>query len=82
MMRTVLITGAGGNLRRKLCAYCEELGWSLRLLDVERRDEPNIIAADLSVWDDSWSSAFAGVDAVVHLAATPTRKLPGPPSSA
>lgn len=71
-MRTVLITGAAGNLGRKLRAHCEALGWSLRLLDIDGQGEANIIAADLSVWNDGWASAFAGVDAVVHLAATPS----------
>ena len=71
-MRTVLITGAAGNLGRKLRAHCETLGWSLGLLDIDDQGEPNIITADLSVWNDGWTSAFAGVDAVVHLAATPS----------
>jgi NAD+ dependent glucose-6-phosphate dehydrogenase len=71
-MRTVLITGAAGNLGRKLRARRQALGWNLRLLDIDGRGDPDIIAADLSVWDDGWASTFAGVDAVVHLAATPS----------
>ena len=65
MTRTLLITGAAGNLGRKLRAHCEALGWGLRLLDVDSRDDPRIVAADLSVWNDGWVSCFAGVDAVV-----------------
>ena len=72
MTRTVLITGAAGNLGSKLRAHCAALGWQLRLLDVDSKGDADIVAADLSVWDASWAARFAGVDAVVHLAATPS----------
>ena len=35
MRRTVLITGAGGNIGTKLRAHFSALGWTLRLLDVD-----------------------------------------------
>jgi NAD+ dependent glucose-6-phosphate dehydrogenase len=78
MTRTVLITGAVGNLGRKLRAHSEALGWGLRLLDVDSRGDPRIVTADLNVWNDGWVSGFAGVDAVVHLAATPSPEASWP----
>jgi NAD(P)-dependent dehydrogenase (short-subunit alcohol dehydrogenase family) len=72
MTRTVLITGAGGNIGFKLRAHFASLGWTLRLLDVDARGEADIHAADLAEWDDSWVADFAGVDAVIHLAGNPS----------
>src|SRR5260370_36509665 len=69
-MHTVLITGAAGNLGAKLRRYLEGRH-HLRLLDREPGGDPAIHAADLSCWDDAWVRLFAGVDAVVHLAADP-----------
>lgn len=71
-MPTVLITGATGNLGTKLRRHAEALGWTLRLLDLDARGDARVRAADLSVWDDGWAGDFAGADAVVHLAATPS----------
>ena len=69
--KTVLITGAGGNLGRKL--WCHLQGrYHLRLLDRQARGQAEIIEADLSIWDESWVQQFAGVDTVVHLAADPS----------
>ena len=76
MSRTVLITGARGNIGTKLRAHFTTLGWTLRLLDVESGDDPAIIAADLSVWNDGWADTFRGVDAVIHLAGRPTPLTP------
>ncbi|ODU56932.1 MAG: hypothetical protein ABS99_05395, partial [Acetobacteraceae bacterium SCN 69-10] len=70
MSRTILITGAAGNIGRKLRAHFTNLGWTLRLLDVAASD-PEVTAADLSVWNDGWAGRFAGVDAVIHLAGRP-----------
>ena len=70
-VRTVLITGAAGNLGRKLREAWSEV-YDLILID--RRpdpDEPDLIVADLSVFDESWLTHFQGVDTVVHLAANP-----------
>jgi NAD(P)-dependent dehydrogenase (short-subunit alcohol dehydrogenase family) len=72
MTKTVLITGAGGNIGAKLRAHFTTLGWTLRLLDVDAGGDPAIQQADLSVWDDAWVRAFAGVDAVIHLAGRPS----------
>src|SRR5277367_5453996 len=68
MSRTVLITGAGGNIGTKLRAHFSSLGWTLRLLDVDARGDAAIQAADLAEWSDMWVGQFAGVDAVIHLA--------------
>ena len=48
MTRTVLITGAGGNIGTKLRAHFSALGWTLRLLDVDDRGDTAIAAADLA----------------------------------
>ncbi len=72
MTKTVLITGAGGNIGTKLRQHFTQLGWSLRLLDVAARGDPAITEADLSVWDEGWASQFAGADAVIHLAGRPS----------
>lgn len=80
--KTVLITGAAGNLGGKLRGHLEGR-YALRLLDINPGSDPQIIQSDLSVWDDAWIRLFSGVDAVVHLAADPTayqswQKLVGP----
>ena len=68
MTKTVLITGARGNIGSKLRAHFSALGWRLRLLDVDGGGDPAVVEADLSVWSDSWVEVFREVDAVVHLA--------------
>jgi len=72
MTRTVLITGATGNIGRKVAAHCATLGWSLRLLDVAGRGDPAVVPADLSCWQDEWAAQFRDVDAVIHLAGDPS----------
>ena len=71
MTRTVLITGAGGNIGAKLRTHFASLGWRLTLLDIDNHGDPAIRPADLSVWSDRWVEAFAGVDTVIHLAGRP-----------
>jgi len=69
--RTVLITGACGNIGRKLRAAWDD-EYDLILLDSKfDPDDPEVISADLSVFDESWITHFHGVDTVVHLAANP-----------
>jgi len=69
--RTVLITGAGGNIGRKLRAAWDDV-YDLILLDSNFDPlDPEVIQADLSVFDESWITHFHGVDTVVHLAANP-----------
>ncbi|HXG11065.1 MAG TPA: NAD(P)-dependent oxidoreductase [Gemmataceae bacterium] len=69
--RTVLITGAAGNLGSKLRRHLEGR-YPLRLLDIDPRGDDAIIPADLSRWDLRWVDHFQGADTVVHLAADPT----------
>ena len=71
--RTVLITGACGNIGRKLRAAWADV-YDLVLIDrfAEDDDEDaDVIVADLAVMDDDWITHFHGVDTVVHLAADP-----------
>ena len=70
-IRTVLITGASGNLGSKLRAAWSE-AYDLILIDKSPNpSEPDLVVADLSVLDESWLSHFQGVDTVIHLAANP-----------
>ena len=74
--RTILITGASGNIGRKLRAAWNET-YDLILVDVATEpDDADVIAADLSVIDDSWMGLFHGVDTVVHLAGNPNENAP------
>jgi nucleoside-diphosphate-sugar epimerase len=70
---TVLITGATGNIGRKLRAHLEAAGhYRLRLLCLNPANDPAVQTADLSVWDESWVETFRGVDTVLHVAADPS----------
>ena len=69
--RTILITGASGNIGRKLRAAWEDV-YDLVLVDrVDDPDDEDVVAADLSEFDEEWMALFHGVDTVIHLAATP-----------
>lgn len=68
--RTVLITGACGNIGRKLRIAWEDV-YDLILIDSEAGGDPEVFQADLSVFDEEWITHFHGVDTVVHLAANP-----------
>lgn len=73
MTRTILITGAAGNIGGKLAAHFRQTRtYDLRLLD--RRAEGDILPADFGVWDESWARHFEGVDTVIHLAGNPSGK--------
>ena len=70
MSRTILITGAAGNVGGKFAAHVKTTGgYALKLLD--RKAGEGITAADFSRWDESWAQHFAGVDTVVHMAGEP-----------
>src|SRR5580704_18278117 len=67
--RTVLITGACGNIGCKLRTAWADV-YDLVLIDeAASPHDPDVIAADLRVLDDDWITHFHGVDTVVHLAA-------------
>jgi nucleoside-diphosphate-sugar epimerase len=70
--RTILITGASGNIGRKLRAAWEDV-YDLVLIDLAADpDDPEVVAADLSEYDEEWMALFHGVDTVIHLAANPS----------
>ncbi len=67
--RTVLITGACGNIGHKLRAAWADV-YDLILLDANPGpDDSDVFKADLSIFDEDWITHFHGVDTVVHLAA-------------
>ena len=70
--RSILITGACGNIGRKLREAWEEV-YDLVLVDLAAgsADDEDVVAADLSELDEGWMGLFHGVDTVIHLAATP-----------
>ncbi len=47
--------------------------YRLKLLDLVPADDPEIQAADLSLYNEAWVSAFQGADAVVHLVGVPAQ---------
>lgn len=68
--RVILITGAAGNLGRKLSDYLgDKGGYVLRRLDLDPCGDGEVVQADLAVQDPAWMNLFEGIDAVVHLAA-------------
>lgn len=69
VIRTVLITGAAGNIGGKIAGHFAGGPYALRLLD--QQAGPGIIAADLGIYDAAWARQFEGVDTVVHLAGNP-----------
>lgn len=75
-VRTVLITGAGGNLGRKLRAAWADR-YDLILLDrTADETDPDVIVADLAEPDEEWMELFEEADTVVHLAANPNEFAP------
>ncbi len=67
--RTVLITGACGNIGRKLRTAWEDV-YDLILLDAQPgEDDADVFQVDLAQFDEEWITHFHGVDTVVHLAA-------------
>lgn len=70
--RTVLITGAAGNIGRKLRAAWADRYEIIAIDSQVDPDDPDLIVADLATWDESWPAHFDEADAVVHLAANPS----------
>lgn len=71
--KKVLITGAKGNLGDKIRNHLEAQGnYDLVLMSRNPRGDSAVIQADLSVYDESWAKHFAGVDAIVQMAADPS----------
>ena len=70
-VRTVLITGASGNIGRKLREAWSDV-YDLILIDrTTDPNDPELIVADLGDFDEDWVGHFQGVDTVIHLAADP-----------
>jgi NAD(P)-dependent dehydrogenase (short-subunit alcohol dehydrogenase family) len=69
--KTVLITGATGSIGTKLRDHFSSRGARLRLLCLNPKNDPDVITADLSHFDDTWAREFENVDAVIHLAGDP-----------
>lgn len=86
-VKSVLITGAGGNLGRKSAAHLLASSWCRRIVAVDRRivsdlADPRLawVEADLADPRDArWRDALQDIDAVVHLAAS--NPLPDAPWS-
>jgi NAD+ dependent glucose-6-phosphate dehydrogenase len=70
---TLVLTGARGNLGGKLAAVLGPTH-ALRCLDLLGGDD--CIAADLSIYDDSWTRHFAGAQTVLHFAGEPRPTAP------
>lgn len=70
-IRSVLITGANGNIGKKLRAAWGD-AYDLLLIDADAGDDPEVVQADLAEWSHSWVDLFEGVDTVIHLAANPS----------
>ena len=63
MGKRIVITGAAGNLGRKIASHLESRDdYDLTLLDIDPGGDPEIVSADLSRSDDSWEQHFEGVD--------------------
>ena len=65
----VVITGAAGNMGRKLRMHLQGRA-NLRLLDRDPRGDAAIHAVDLATWGD-WTELFRGAEFVFHFAADP-----------
>ena len=70
LMKTIVVTGAAGNLGSKLRAAWVGR-YALRLIDKETHGDPEVALFDLSVWSETWADLFVGAQAVIHLAANP-----------
>jgi NAD+ dependent glucose-6-phosphate dehydrogenase len=70
--RRILITGSTGNLGAKAVA-CLERESDVDIVRMGRNSsgDPGVITARLETYETAWARHFAGVDAVLHLAAEP-----------
>lgn len=79
MPRSVLVTGATGNIGAKLVEALALTPWCERIIGIDKitdghcfspaaKQKLNLIGADLSVSDLAWTGGFQDIDAVIHLA--------------
>lgn len=70
----VVVTGAAGDLGKKLCQHLRSLdGIDVVALDIASDVDLGVVTADLSIYDAAWGQLFDGAEAVVHLAANRRR---------
>jgi NAD+ dependent glucose-6-phosphate dehydrogenase len=69
--KTVLITGATGSIGTKVRGHFAARGIHSRLLCLNVKNDPDVVTADLSHYDETWAGQFEKVDAVIHLAGDP-----------
>jgi nucleoside-diphosphate-sugar epimerase len=78
--RSVLVTGAGGNLGRKIIEWLARTEWCRSIIGIdvttdvapfspEASARLRLVAGDLLQVGAAWQEAFRGVDAVIHFAA-------------
>lgn len=67
----ILVTGASGHLGQKLSMHLVSAGHQVTGLDLQARANSPfpVFTADLSRYSEAWTAAFAGQDAIIHLAA-------------
>src|SRR4051812_33217701 len=77
-VRSVLVTGAGGNLGRKLIAHLLTRDWCERIVALDRMAPSPTAGVDRVRWVEAdladpievrWHEALSGIDAAVHFAA-------------
>ena len=77
-VRSVLVTGAGGNLGQKLIAHLLAQDWCERIVALDRSTPASATGVNRVRWvegdladrsDVRWHEALAGADAAVHFAA-------------
>ena len=77
---SVLVTGACGNLGRKIIEALAASDWCARIVGLDLSSDPSgfstsprskleLVAGDLTAAGTPWAGAFAGIEAVIHLAA-------------
>jgi nucleoside-diphosphate-sugar epimerase len=62
----IIVTGAAGNLGRKICQHLAVSGWNIDPIVIEPAD--HVFRADLASYTEDWVDRFKGASAVIHLA--------------
>ncbi len=75
--RTIVITGAAGNVGGKIAEHLRGRSDG-RLVLLDRQASDGISVADLSEPNGDWTRHFEGADVVVHAAANPSPHAPWP----